>query len=228
MDDRFSTIIETIHDGRRIYENIRKAVSYIFTIHIPIALSAVFMPILRILPDALFLLPAHIMLLELLIDPTCSLVLERLPAQPGLMEQSPRKKESSLLSHHLLGKSLFQGLVLFLVSFGSYVFYLNYLHESAASARSMGLCILMTANFFLVLLFASDRGFTFRGLQSFLRDRVLQFSSLGTFFLMFLTLNSPLSAFLKLSPLPISQFFLCVFLAAISVFWYEPIKRLFR
>lgn len=226
MDDRFSTIVETIHDGRRIYENIRKAVSYIFTIHIPIALSAIFMPILRILPDSLFLLPVHIMLLELLIDPTCSLVLERMPAQPDLMKQSPRKRESSLLSHHLLGKSFLQGFVLFLVSFGFYVFCLDHLHENAAFARSMGLCILMTANFFLVLLSAFDRGWTFRGMQSFLRDRVIQFSAFGTFLLIFLMLNSPFCTFLKLSPLSISQFFVCVFFAAISVFWYEPIKHL--
>ncbi|MCI2206564.1 MAG: hypothetical protein LKK58_07945, partial [Oscillospiraceae bacterium] len=106
------------------------------------------------------------------------------------------------------------------------VFYLNYLHESASFSRSIGLCILMTANFFLVLLFSFNRGWTFKGMGKFLRDRVIQFSALGTFLLIFLMLNSPLCTFLKLSPLPISQFLVCVFLAAISVFWYEPIKHL--
>ena len=76
LDDNFTTIVETVRDGRRIYDNIRKAVGYVFTIHIPIAAASLLAPFLGIAPAALLLLPLHVVLLEVLIDPTCSIVLE--------------------------------------------------------------------------------------------------------------------------------------------------------
>ena len=66
MDDNFSTIVHTIRDGRRIYDNIRKAVGYVFTIHIPIAFSSLLAPLMGVSPANLFLLPLHVVLLELL------------------------------------------------------------------------------------------------------------------------------------------------------------------
>lgn len=76
MDDNFTTIVETVKDGKRIYDNIRKAVGYVFTIHIPITFTSLLAPILGIAPAALLLLPLHVVLLELIIDPTCSIVLD--------------------------------------------------------------------------------------------------------------------------------------------------------
>ena len=67
MDDNFHTIVETVRDGRRIYDNIRKAVGYIFTIHIPIALASLSASMLGIAPSALMFLPVHIVLMELMI-----------------------------------------------------------------------------------------------------------------------------------------------------------------
>jgi len=69
LDDNFSTIVDTIKDGRRIYDNIRKAVGYVFTIHIPIAFAALFAPLMGISPGSLLLLPLHVVLLELVIGP---------------------------------------------------------------------------------------------------------------------------------------------------------------
>lgn len=63
-DDNFSTVVDTIKDGRRIYDNIRKAVGYVFTIHIPIAFASLFAPLLGISPSSLLLLPLHVVLLE--------------------------------------------------------------------------------------------------------------------------------------------------------------------
>jgi Ca2+-transporting ATPase len=89
MDDNFTTIVETVRDGRRIYDNIRKAVGYVFVIHIPIALTSLLAPLLGIAPAALMLLPLHVVLLELLIDPTCSIVLERQPAETDSWNVNP-------------------------------------------------------------------------------------------------------------------------------------------
>ena len=98
MDDNFTTIVETVKDGRRIYDNIRKAVGYVFTIHIPIAFAALLAPLLGIAPAAMLLLPLHVVLLELIIDPTCSLVLERQPAEDDIMDRKPRSPNEKLLN----------------------------------------------------------------------------------------------------------------------------------
>ena len=81
LDDNFSTIVDTVKDGRRIYDNIRKAIGYVFVIHMPIAFASLLAPLLGISASSLLLLPVHVVLLELLIDPTCSIVLERQPAE---------------------------------------------------------------------------------------------------------------------------------------------------
>ena len=108
MDDNFSTIVDTVKDGRRIYDNIRKAVGYVFTIHLPIALSSLLAPALGIDPASLMLLPTTVVLLELVIDPTCSIVLERQPAESNVMQRKPRNPKEKVLSANVLIKSTAQ------------------------------------------------------------------------------------------------------------------------
>lgn len=105
LDDNFSTIVDTIKDGRRIYDNIRKAVGYIFAIHIPIAFASLLAPLLGINPASLLLLPLHVVLLELVIDPTCSIVLERQPAEQDIMERPPRDPNEKLLTAKSFSKA---------------------------------------------------------------------------------------------------------------------------
>ena len=114
MDDNFSTIVHTIEDGRRIYDNIKKAIGYVFTIHIPIAFASLFAPLLNISPASLLLLPVHVVLLELIIDPTCSIVLERQPAESNIMDRKPRDPNEKILTAGVLTKSILQGLAIFL------------------------------------------------------------------------------------------------------------------
>lgn len=113
MDDNFTTIVETVKDGRRIYDNIRKAVGYVFTIHIPIAFASC-------LHLSSALRRQHcccrtFVLLELLIDPTCSIVLGNQPAETDIMERKPRDPKKTLTAH-ILAKSVLQGLVIFAAS----------------------------------------------------------------------------------------------------------------
>jgi Ca2+-transporting ATPase len=95
LDDNFHTIVATVRDGRRIYDNIRKAVGYVFTIHIPVAGASLLAPFLGIAPAALLLLPLHVVLLEIIIDPTCSIVLERQPAEKDIMSRPPRDAQAN-------------------------------------------------------------------------------------------------------------------------------------
>ena len=223
MDDNFHTIVETVRDGRRIYDNIRKAVGYIFTIHIPIALASLSASMLGIAPSALMFLPVHIVLMELMIDPTCSVILERQPAESCVMCRPPRKRSEKLLRLSSLTKSIVQGLVLFGTSFGSY--YLTLCQgESAPQARSMGLSIVILGNLFLVLVNASECDNAWCSAKKLARDRVMRLAAFMTLLLLGVSLYSPIHSFLKLAPLSLLQFFTALCIAAVSVLWYEPVK----
>ncbi|MEA4822661.1 MAG: cation-translocating P-type ATPase [Clostridiaceae bacterium] len=224
MDDKFTTIVETVRDGRRIYDNIRKAVGYVFTIHIPIAFASLLAPILGIAPAALLLLPLHVVLLEVLIDPTCSIVLERQPAERDIMNRKPRDPREKLLTGKLLAKSIQQGLFIFAASFGAYFVTLGGNPENAPAARGIGLAVIMLANLFLVQVNSSDRDFAFLSVVRLIKDKVMWAVNLGTLALLGIILYTPLSGYLKLAPLSVRQLLIAFILAAASVLWYEFVK----
>lgn len=224
MDDNFSTIVKTVGDGRRIYDNIRKAVGYVFTIHIPIAFSSLLAPALGIAPAALMLLPLHVVVLEILIDPTCSIVLERQPPEPDIMERRPRNPKEPLLSGRLLGKSILQGLTVFAASFGAYYFTLNGDAANAPVARAMGLAVIILANLFLVQVNSSDRSFAIQSIRRLAKDWIMWAVNIGTAALLGVILYSPFSAYLKLAALSGRQILTAFCLAAVSVGWYELVK----
>ncbi|MBE5985249.1 MAG: cation-translocating P-type ATPase, partial [Paenibacillaceae bacterium] len=214
MDDNFTTIVETIRDGRRIYDNIRKAVGYVFTIHIPIAFSSLLGPFLGIAPASLLLLPLHVVLLEVLIDPTCSIVLERQPAETNIMKRNPRNPKEKLLTGKLLSKSILQGLFVFTASFGAYYFTVKNSPAHAPAARSMGLSIIMLANLFLVQVNSSDYDNIFCSIRQLLNDKIMWAVNAGTVILLAVILYSPLAGLLKLAPLSALQMLTALGLAA--------------
>lgn len=224
MDDNFTTIVETVKDGRRIYDNIRKAVGYVFTIHIPIAAASLLAPFLGIAPAALLLLPLHVVLLEILIDPTCSIVLERQPAETDIMNRLPRDPKEKLLTGSLLGKSVLQGLAVFAASFVTYYTVLAGDPVNAPVARSMGLAIIMLANLFLVQVNSSGHDFAVQSFRRLVKDPIMWAVNVGTLALLAIILYTPLSAFLKLTALSAGQFCAVLGLAAASVLWYELVK----
>jgi Ca2+-transporting ATPase len=107
LQDSFAGLVEALALGRRIETNLQRALGYTLAIHLPIvALSLV--PLL--LPgQELILLPVHIALLHLVIDPVCTVVFEALPAQPGLMERPPRSPQAPLLNRRTARRALLQG-----------------------------------------------------------------------------------------------------------------------
>ena len=224
LDDNFSTIVDTIKDGRRIYDNIRKAVGYVFTIHIPIAFASLFAPLLGINPASLLLLPLHVVLLELVIDPTCSIVLERQPAEIDIMERAPRNPKEKLLTTRTLFKSVMQGLMIFGASFGTYFVFLNKNPENALVARSMGRTIILLANILLVQVNSSDSEFAMKSFIKLIKDKVMWGISLVTITGVLMILYTPVCDFLKLAPLSLKQFALTIIISVASVIWYELIK----
>ncbi|MDO9494038.1 cation-translocating P-type ATPase [Acetobacterium sp.] len=224
MDDNFSTIVDTVQDGRRIFDNIRKAVGYVFTIHIPIAFAALLAPLMGISPGSLLLLPLHVVLLELIIDPTCSIVLERQPAETDIMERPPRNPKEKLLNAKILLKSVTQGVVLFAASFGTYLYMLGQHPDNPELARTMGFAVIMLANLFLVQVNSSDHDFAFQSMKRLAKDKVMWIVNIGTVAGLFIILYTPLNAFLKFAPLTVSQFLIVFAIAGISVLWYELVK----
>ena len=113
MDDNFSSIVAAVKMGRRIYENIRKAITYVFSIHIPIAIMSFIPPIFGM---PLVLLPMHIVFMEMLIDPSCSIVFEMEKEEADIMKRKPRSGKEKLFNKKMILTGSFQGLsVLILV-----------------------------------------------------------------------------------------------------------------
>jgi Ca2+-transporting ATPase len=224
MDDNFSTIVETVRDGRRIFDNIRKAVGYVFTIHIPIALSALLAPALGISAESLMFLPVLVVLLELVIDPTSSIVLERQPAESNIMERKPRNPKSKMLNAETLIKSISQGLTIFAASFGVYYYTLTAYPDDAPVARAMGISVIMIANLFLVQVNCSDIDSIFTSFKRLSKDKVIWAVNILIVLGLLLFLYTSLNGFLKLAPLTAAQFIVVFSLAAASVLWYEIVK----
>lgn len=108
LDDDFGAIVKTIAQGRQIYDNIRKALAFVVSVHVPIA-GLVFLPMLFGWPILLF--PAHVAFFELVIDPSCSFVFEAEAAEPDLMQRPPRPTDAALFGHRQLFSSALQGLM---------------------------------------------------------------------------------------------------------------------
>jgi P-type Ca2+ transporter type 2C len=112
IDDEFGSIVSAIRLGRRIYDNLRKAMAFIFAVHVPIAGLAL-LPLAFSLP--LIFSPVHIAFLELVIDPVCSLVFEAEREERDVMKRPPRRSDSALFTRALIGWSVLQGVLAFAV-----------------------------------------------------------------------------------------------------------------
>lgn len=112
LDDDFGSIVRAIRLGRRIYDNIRKAMAFIFAVHVPIAGLAL-LPLLTGLP--ILFGPIHIALLEMIIDPACALVFEGEPEESDVMRRKPRDPDARLFSLRMISWSVIEGGIAFLL-----------------------------------------------------------------------------------------------------------------
>jgi Ca2+-transporting ATPase len=110
LDDDFGSIVKAIRLGRRIYDNLRKAMGFILAVHVPIAGLAL-LPLLFGLP--ILFGPIHIAFLEMVIDPVCSLVFEAETEENDTMKRPPRDPEAALFSRSLIAWSVVQGTLAF-------------------------------------------------------------------------------------------------------------------
>jgi P-type Ca2+ transporter type 2C len=150
-DDDFASIVGAVRMGRRIFDNLRKAMSYIFAVHVPIAGMSL-LPVLFGWP--IVLLPVHIAFLELIIDPACSVVFEAEPEEPDVMERPPRRLSEPLFSVRMVALAIAQGVVVLGVVLLVYRVSLTQPHPAAvhdAYVRALTFTSLVIANLGLIL-----------------------------------------------------------------------------
>ena len=123
LDDDFGSIVKAVRLGRRIYDNLRKAMGFILAVHVPIAGLAL-LPLLFGLP--ILFGPIHIAFLEMVIDPACSLVFEAETEEDDIMKRPPRDPEAALFSRSLIAWSLVQGMLAFALVAGIFLFALHW------------------------------------------------------------------------------------------------------
>ena len=147
LDDDFAAIVDAIRLGRRIFDNLHKAMAYILAVHVPIAGMAL-LPLLFGLP--LVLAPVHIVFLELIIDPACSIVFEAEPEESNSMRRPPRQPDAPLFTLRTLLLSLLQGAALFVAVAAVYAIALQQGRE-ADEVRALTFTTLVLGNLGLIL-----------------------------------------------------------------------------
>jgi len=147
LDDDFTSIVAAVRGGRRIFDNLRKAMAFVFAVHIPIAGLAL-LPVLFGWP--LILLPLHIVFLEFIVDPACTLVFEAEPAEPDVMRRPPRDPHARLFDSRLLVVSALQGTSVLAVVLAMFLIALR-VGQSEAEARTLAFATLVVADLALIL-----------------------------------------------------------------------------
>ncbi|MFA4844753.1 MAG: cation-translocating P-type ATPase [Candidatus Margulisiibacteriota bacterium] len=219
LNDDFFSIVAAVRMGRRIYDNLKKAVAYIFAVHVPIAGLSLF-PILFHLP--IVLLPAHIAFLELVIDPACSTVFEAEPEEGGTMRRPPRPLNDRLFDRASLLISLLQGLSVLAVVMVIFLLAL-YLGKSEAEARSLTFATMVFANLMLIL---TNLSWT-QNIVTIVRHRntALWWVMGGTLAALAIVLYTPvLRDLFHFEVLHVNDLLVALFGGAASLAWFEGLK----
>ncbi len=223
LDDDFESITRAVRLGRRIYDNLRKAMSFVVAVHIPIAGLAL-LPLVTGMP--MLLGPIHIAFLEMIIDPVCSLAFEAEAEEGDLMRRPPRVSAAPLFSRGLLGWSMVQGLLAMVLVLSITLFLWK---ENAAVdvMRSLGFAGLVLATFALILVnrrFSSSLG------SALLRpNAALTMVAIAVFLVLLATQTSPVIARLfSFSPAPLNNLAGVAFLVVVLFLGLEWLKSLWR
>ncbi len=221
LDDDFSSIVQAIKLGRRIFDNIRKAIAYIFAIHIPIAGISLF-PVLFQWP--LLLLPAHIAFLQLIIDPACSIVFEAEGEESDVMKRPPRNSKEPLFSRKMLALSLMQGVIVLVVVLGVFWFALSR-GDNEQEVRALTFTTLMISNLGLIL---TNRSWsrTFVATLRFPNKALFPVVAGAIIFLGIVLYVPVLIDLFRFSSLNFFDLLLCFTAGIGSVLWFEGLKWL--
>ena len=224
-NDDLDKLITGIAAGRRIYANIKKAIQYIVSIHISIVLTVSLPLFLGWIYPNIFT-PVHVIFLELIMGPTCSIVYENEPIEKDAMQRKPRKMTETFLNWKELSISIIQGLLITTGVLFAYQFAVQK-GSNEETTRAMVFTTLIVAN---VLLSHTNRSFTYSLFNSFKnRNKLFPMITGVTLVLLFAILYIPLFAgFFQVTGLNIPELGTAFLIAAVSVLWFEVYKWIKR
>jgi P-type Ca2+ transporter type 2C len=227
LDDDFSSlakplpwrIVQAVKLGRRIFDNLRKAMSYLLAIHIPIAGMSL-IPVLFKLP--LVLLPIHVAFLHLIIDPACSIVLEAEPAEANVMQRPPRHPQEPLFGRKTVGLAILQGSGILVITLAIFIIAL-YRGQGELDARALTFTTLILANLGLILSESSSSRLSLKILKS--PNPTLWWTIGGGLFFLAIVLYVPfLRNLFSFSFLHSIDLAICFGGGTICLLWFELLK----
>jgi Ca2+-transporting ATPase len=223
-DDDLAHMTDAVALGRKIYDNLKKAIQYIVSIHIPIILI-VTVPLLLWKFTDIFS-PVHVIFLELIMGPTCSIIYENEPMEPGTMMRPPRKMGTNFLSLKQLSLSIIQGLMITLGCLGLGYYYLQQ-GQDHTTVRSIIFITLLFSNIFLTL---ENRSFRYSVFKTFsYQNRLVPIIIFTTLLFIAALLYVPFVRDLfNLHTLPIAVVGICAAAALVSTAWLEIWKYIQR
>lgn len=225
INDDLEKLVVGIAAGRRIYANIKKAVQYIISIHIPIILTVSLPLFLGWAFPAIFT-PVHVIFLELIMGPTCSIVYENEPMEKNTMKKPPRQLTDTFLSWSELTISIVQGLVITAGILWIYQ-YSVHLGNDETKTRTFVFSTLILANILLSLV---NRSFYYSIFET-LKNRNALFAGItilvSLLFVVILYVH-PVSTFFSVSSLTVQELGLALITAVVSVLWFEIYKLIKR
>ncbi|HRG57455.1 MAG TPA: cation-translocating P-type ATPase [Bacteroidia bacterium] len=225
IDDDLSKMIDAIATGRKIYTNLKKAIQYIISIHIPIILTVFFPLILGWIYPNIFS-PIHIIFLELIMGPTCSIIYENEPIELNAMHLPPRKPSATFFNIKELGISILQGLM---ITAGTLFTYQWGIHNNASEIhiRTMVFIVLIASNIFLTL---ENRSFYYSVYKTmhYKNKLVIVIIAITIILSAMLIYIKPLSNFFEFDQLALIELVKCTIIAFVSVFWFEFLKWVYR
>lgn len=224
INDDLSNMVKAVTFGRKIYSNLKKAIRYIISIHIPL-ISVVTLPLLLGFKYSNIFSPVHVIFLELVMGPTCSIAFENEPAEKNLLKEKPRKQSSNFFEFNELLVSILQGLAIT----AGLMFILIYATENLFNeneARTMVFTTLIFSNIFLTLTGRSKHYSVFTTI--FYKNNLLYFIIAITLLILLLSLTfKPVMDIFEFTRINSASIIYCLITAFISVMWIEMFK-LFR
>ena len=221
LEDNLDKMVDAVAMGRRIYSNLKKAIQYIISIHIPIILT-VFIPLAFswIYPNIFS--PIHVIFLELIMGPTCSIIYENEPMEKNTMSQNPRPFTNTFFNWKELTTSIIQGLVITVGVLFIYQYSVQFFSNETLT-RTMVFCVLMFSNIFLTLINRSFYYSIFTTIK-YKNNLVLLIISISVFLTLAMIYIKPLAKFFMFNALNLKQIGICILVAIVCVFWYEFVK----
>ena len=224
-DDDFSSIVGAVRIGRRIYDNLKKAMAYILAVHVPIAGMALIPVLVGHIAgreSVLVLMPVHIAFLELIIDPACSVVFEAEAEERGIMARPPRGADEPMFGRRMLTVSVLQGIAVLIAVFGVYYWGMSSA-MSAGDVRGMTFLTLVTANLSLIFVNRSWSHTVIGGLQ--IKNKALWWVTAGTLGVLTVLLALPFAReMFQFDVVHPSHAMIAMTAGVASVLWFEVYK----